>query len=224
MYILDARAISLLLERAASVISFQPRFLHIYLIGTHGKLPVMDANGAADCYVNFSLVCNKSSCPLKSTLSTSLSEVMRWTHLDQSVSSSIAHCTLQPEWNELLEMPIDGGTLDSDGKYRNNEIRDKVLLVEAWDADCGKWGIALNIFRFFARSLACTMICAYVMGYLDFIFYKRLTTEQWWWKTTILTLIFCVIVGLVMSHMMSVVWRAGKMNIFVICAIATLCM
>lgn len=105
-------------------------------------------------------------------------------------------------------MPIAGETVDSDGNYRNNEIRDKILLVEAWDADCGKWGISLEVFRFLACALACGLVSAYVLGAIDFVFYEKLTTEQWWWKTAILALTFYVTLGLVLSHMMYVVMRA----------------
>lgn len=50
----------LLIERAASVVSFQPRFLRLGLIGTahgpEGQLPAMDRNGLCDPYVTCRLV------------------------------------------------------------------------------------------------------------------------------------------------------------------------
>jgi len=197
---LNNDSVALLLERAAPVISFQPKFLHINLIGTksgdEGRLPAMDENGTADCYVKFSLVCAKKK------------EINKNSLTNESVTSSIAYRTLEPKWNEMLGMPINGGVLDSDGKYRNNESRYKILLVEAWDADCGKWGISLEIFQFLVFVLIFALIFAYVMGAIDFFFNTELTREQWQWKMTIMALTLYVILGLVLSYMMSVVWRA----------------
>merc|ERR1712238_117157 len=169
--------------------------------GEEGRLPVMDENGAADCYVKFSLVCAKKKEISKNSLT-------RLRVQNESVTSSIAYRTLEPKWNEMLEMPINGGELDSDGKYRNNESRYKILLVEAWDADCGKWGISLEIFRFLVFILIFALIFAYVMGAIDFFFNIELTREQWQWKMIIIALTLYVILGLVLSYMMSVVWRA----------------
>lgn len=206
---LGDNSITLLLERAAKVISFQPRFCHIHLFGTKpgrgGRLPVMDANGKADCYVTFSIARGYLSL---GDSERSISGLKGLERMPQSVTSRIAYRTLHPEWNQMLEIPIEGGILDNDGNYRNNEFQDKLLLLEAWDADCGKWGIALEVCRFLLFALACALISAYVVGVIDSFFLKTLTTEQWWWKTATIALTCYVILGLALSYTMSVVLRA----------------
>lgn len=207
---LTSSSITLLLERAAPIISFHPKFLHILLISTkndnEGKLPVMDCNGAADCYVKFSLVSNIERDTNNSTKN--IFGIKRLKSKDQSTSSSIAYRTLEPVWNEVLEIPINGGELDSDGKYRNHDSNDKLLLVEAWDADCGKWGLALEVFQFLLFVLAFAVISAYLTGAIDSLFSGVLTKEQWQCKVAIMAFTLYVILGWILSYMMSVVWRA----------------
>ncbi|MGK3743263.1 MAG: hypothetical protein ACI90V_010119 [Bacillariaceae sp.] len=209
---LTKNSVALLLERAAPIISFQPKLLYIHLTGTKpgpdGRLPIMDENGAADCYVKFSLVCPKDKENTNNSFTMNLAGMTGLRSQDQSVTSRIAYRTLEPKWNEIMEIPINGGELDSDGKYRNHEGKHKLLLVDAYDADLGKWGIALEIFRFLAIALASALIFGYVAGAIDFVFYIELTREQWQWKMTMIALTLCVIIGLLLSYMMSVVWRA----------------
>ena len=209
---LTNNSVALLLERAAPIVSFQPKFLHIHLNSTKpgpdGRLPIMDKNGAADCYVKFSLVCPEDKENTNHSFAMNLAGMTGLRSQDQSVTSRIAYRTLEPKWNEIMEISINGGELDSDGKYRYHERKHKLLLADAYDADCGKWGIALEIFRFLAFALASALIFGYVTGTIDFIFYIELTNEQWQWKTMMMALALCVITGLLLSYMMSVVWRA----------------
>lgn len=187
---LNSSTISLLLERAAPIVSFQPKFLHIYLVGTksgfEGRLPIMDSNA----YVKFILLDTKC-CKTSST------------------KSSIAYHTRDPLWNESLEIAINDGALQSDGKYRNNFSHShKLLLVEAWDADIGKWGTALEIYRVLFIATAMGLTIGYIMGILDFISYKKITHEQWQWKMCITAFVVYVILGFFLSYTMSVVLRA----------------
>jgi hypothetical protein len=209
---LTNNSVAQLLERAAPIISFQPKFLHIHLTGTKpgldGRLPIMDKNGAADCYVKFSLVCPKDKENTNHSFTMNLAGMKGLRSQDQSVTSRIAYRTLEPKWNEIMEIPINGGELDSDGKYRYHEGKQKLLLVDAYDADCGKWGIALQIFRFLAFALTSALIFGYVTGAIDFIFYIELTKEQRHWKIAMMALALWVITGLLLSYMKSVVWRA----------------
>lgn len=215
---------ALLLEHAATEISFQPKFLNIHLIGTkpgaEGKLPVMDPNGKADCYVKFSLVSDKETslenCTAIQQNGSSdensyinLTEMMKRRYFNNNTAvSRIAYRTLEPEWNQILEVPIGGGILDEDGTYRNNGLKDTILLVEAWDADCGKWGIAFEVFRVLNCAFICVLVVAYVIGAIDFVFNESLSTEQWWLKTTTIVLTPSVAVGMLLSWMMSVVLGA----------------
>jgi len=216
---LDQDSVAMLLERAAPVISFQPKFLNILLIGTkrgpRGRLPVMDSNGKADCYVQFSLVCGRSKSLTDCTQSPAhrgsflhMVELTRLKPLGQMLTSRIAYRTLEPEWNEIFEMPLWSGKVETCGNYRNSDARNQILLVEAWDADCGKWGIALEVFRLLTGLLACALMGAHVLGVTDFLFNERMSTEQWWWKTAIIALMCYILLGLTVSWMMSVVLRA----------------
>jgi len=218
-YTLDKNSVAMLLERAAPVISFQPKFLNIHLIGTKpgsdGRLPVMDANGKTDCYIQFSLVCEASfsyvDCTRTSQRQGSFKNLAGMTpmqYLNLAVTSRIAYRTLEPEWNQILEMRLQGGKLETSGNYRNSDYRNKILLVEAWDADCGKWGIALDVFKVLAFSLPCAVAASYVLGVIDFLFNEKLTDEQWWWKMAIIALACFVILGFTLSYIMSVVMKA----------------
>eukprot|EP00536_Pseudo-nitzschia_multiseries_P003182 jgi/Psemu1/284248/fgenesh1_pg.47_\ len=210
---LDNNSVAMLLERAAPVVSFQPKFLNILLIGTkrgpRGRLPAMDSNGKTDCYIRFSLVGegpHSSRDSVDSLRRQKNSNTLK--SLNQTLTSRIAYRTLEPEWNQILEMPLTGGTVETSGNYRNSHFRCQILLVEAWDADCGKWGIALEVFRILTGSLVCALVAAYVLGVIDFVFNETLTTEQWWWKTAFIALACYVVLGLTLSWMMSVVLRA----------------
>jgi hypothetical protein len=216
--VLNINTVALLLERAAKVISFQPKILNIHLISTKpgvgGKLPVMDRNGKADCYVKFALVSEKEfslrSCSEKQHVEGSYMNrtgMAKLRYLNQTVTSRIAYRTIEPEWNQILEMPIKGG-MGKDGTYRNYDIKDTILLVEAWDADCEKWGIALEVFLFLGCVLICVLVVAYVLGAIDFVFNEKLSTEQWWWKATIIASMIYVAVGILLSWMMYVVLKA----------------
>jgi len=217
--ILDSNNVALLLERAAAVIFFEPKFLNVHLIstkpGTEGRLPAMDQYGKVDCYVKFSLISDKDfflqNCTEKQHVEGNYMNLTGMTKLrypNQTVTSRIAHRTIEPEWNEILEMPIKGGKLGKDGTYRNHEIKDTILIVEAWDADCGNWGMALDVFRFLGCALICALVVAYVLGAIDLVFNENLSTEQWWWKRTIIALTLYVALGWVLSWMMSVVMKA----------------
>lgn len=192
---LSSNTVAMLLERAAAVISFQPKFLNIHLISTgpgeKGKLPVMDANGMADCYVTFTLVSNKENYLQKRMARresgyTNLTGRTKLRYLNETVTSRIVYRTLEPQWNQMLELPVKGGIFDNDGTYRSLDVKDTILLVEAWDKDFEKWGIALEFFQVLGCALICALLASYVLGIIDFLFNDNLTTDEWWWKTMII--------------------------------------
>lgn len=49
--------------------------------------------------------------------------------------SSIKYQTLDPTWNEELELCLEGGEIDDDGTYHNREAAFTTLLVQVWDKD-----------------------------------------------------------------------------------------
>eukprot|EP00531_Pseudo-nitzschia_arenysensis_P014169 CAMPEP_0116154802 /NCGR_PEP_ID=MMETSP0329-20121206/21972_1 /TAXON_ID=697910 /ORGANISM="Pseudo-nitzschia arenysensis, Strain B593" /LENGTH=651 /DNA_ID=CAMNT_0003651801 /DNA_START=30 /DNA_END=1984 /DNA_ORIENTATION=+ len=222
--IFNSNTVAMLLEQAAAVISFQPKFLNIHLIstkpGAEGKLPIMDPNGKADCYVKFALVPNNSIHLQNGTSrqhigikrerrhSINLSGTTKLNYLDNSAISRIAYRTLEPKWNQMLELPIKGGMLDNEGNYRSHDTKDTILLVEAWDADCGKWGIALEIFRVFGCAFVCILVVSYMLGAIDFLFSPTLSDDQWLWKKTIITTALSLTFGITLSWVMSVLVRA----------------
>mmetsp|Transcript_56674 Transcript_56674/g.137762 ORF Transcript_56674/g.137762 Transcript_56674/m.137762 type:complete len:671 (-) Transcript_56674:87-2099(-) len=161
---LDHDAISILLERASSVVSFQPRYVNIILIGTkpgsEGKLPPMDhPSGKADCYVKCRLVQYDDTCDPPSQVSS---------YPERGIRSKTIYRTLRPKWNERMEIGLRQGKIDSFGSYiSNNEARKTRLLVEAWDADLGFWGMAFELLLVAAMILTVVSIVGYVTGFLD---------------------------------------------------------
>ena len=159
--------IALLLERAAALVSFHPRYLNIHLIGTKpgiGDLPMMDRNGKADCYVKFSIRSTDSSISEEQETSNPL---LHGESLQQEAISSIRYKTLSPAWNEKLELYIKGGSIEADGNYRDVETKEKLLVVEAWDADIGFWGRALDLSQAFFFVFIGGLCVGHVTGSLD---------------------------------------------------------
>ena len=218
--VLHSDIVALLLSHAASVTSFQPKFLNIFLIGTkpgkRGELPVMDDNGKADCYVQFATF-HKKTCSSENFIGTphlegnfwSLDMLRKLKYMKRTVTSRIAFRTLHPEWNQSLEIRLRDGIMEKDGNYRNDGVKDKILLIEAWDADCGKWGVAYEVFRVLSLALVCALFVTYVGGAIDFMFQKKsLSPDEWWWKGAIRASVFFNTLGLALSWMKSVVMRA----------------
>ena len=141
----------LLIERAAQVVSFQPRYLRIHLLGcisgAEGELPSMDNNGLADGYVTFHL---------KSSIDS----------FDRSkgMSSRIVYRSLSPQWNQEIEIPLKAGNVEKDGFFQSGEIiRSKELEVRVNDADIGLWSIALWV----CQSLVLVSFILAVVGYIE---------------------------------------------------------
>ncbi|KAL7528684.1 hypothetical protein ACHAWF_002661, partial [Thalassiosira exigua] len=145
----------LLIERAAHVVSFQPRFLHIHLKGTkdgpQGELPPMDTNGLADPYVTCRLVPENGS-----------------PYPEKGVSSKILYKTISPQWDEELEIQLRGGSLDADGYFLcGDDVESTQLKLTVYDADVGRWHIAYYLFRAFAVILIVGGVTARIKGLSD---------------------------------------------------------
>ena len=223
---LDSDTISSLLQLAASVVSFQPKFVNVHLLGTkpgaEGRLPVMDANGKADCYVKFALISKQardsSRIPRishahwrKSYRNNTKSywDIMgRTTGGKVVVTSCIAYRTLEPAWNQKLEIPINGNLDESGMCISDIDIKNALLVAEAWDADCGLWGIALEVCRLAGVALVGAVVAAYVLGLIDFLFEGTVTAEQQRWLAALLATTLCLAAASCLSWTMSAVLNA----------------
>jgi hypothetical protein len=190
--------VAMLLERAAALISFQPRYLHIHLVGTKpgiGKLPVMDRNGQADCYVKFHTkvimeISDRTEVPSGSQ------------SLGEEVRSKIVYKSREPMWNENLEIEVKGGIIDLDGNYRNNTTRNTVLHVEAWDADVGAWGVGYEAFQVMYYAIICSLLVLHIMGKLD-------ASESPYVQTPLI--LGCgvfIVLGYALCYLKAKVWRS----------------
>jgi receptor expression-enhancing protein 5/6 len=204
---LSQATVALLLERAAALISFNPRYLNIHLIGTKpgpdGSLPSMDRNKAADCYVKFYIRPYKNSANGGTPLLYGLDP-----YPDQVVRSRIQYNKHSPQWNEKLELLIKGGNIDSDGHYRDRETKQKVVVAEAWDADVGMWGIGLDMFWISFFLVTLSLFVGHVTGVLDSFLDHATTPQRAWLEMGIVALIVTNVVGLTMCYLKSVIFRA----------------
>ena len=183
----------LLIERAASVVSFQPRFLSVDLIGTaheaEGQLPATDRNGLCDPYITCRLVPKEGHAYPK-----------------KGVSSTTAYKTLTPQWNQELEIPLRGGSLDSDGYFRSEDVVDTTQLeVTVRDADVGLWYLAYYFFRLLAVVVAMVAAAARIEGLSD-----ELTTNQ---RRTVLIGVSIILFGFVVSYVMAVLRRSDDESV-----------
>lgn len=200
---LDDDAVAMLMERASTVVSFQPRYLYVHLIGTqpgsNGRLPVMDRNGKADCYIKCRLVSVRLPSGTNDQTSTASQPQP---YLEQGIKSRIVYRTLEPSWNETLEVGLRKGTIDAFGNYSSNSVaRNTKLLLEAWDADVGLWGIAFEAFRFVILGLGVASFTGYVTGFVD-----SYSSPSWIWAFAAVH--GFVALGLVVSYVLSGVLRA----------------
>ena len=155
----DAKSISgtdetLLIERAAQTLSFQPRYVQIHLLGSidepKGRMPVMDRNGTADPYVKCHLI-PSDGIP----------------YPRQGVKSRTLYRNRSPQWNQSLEIPLMGGVLDSDGFFRSVDVKSTHLRLRFLDADVGLWSWFYYLFRALAFAGVIFLVAAYIEGATD---------------------------------------------------------
>eukprot|EP00526_Cylindrotheca_closterium_P006066 CAMPEP_0113607586 /NCGR_PEP_ID=MMETSP0017_2-20120614/3465_1 /TAXON_ID=2856 /ORGANISM="Cylindrotheca closterium" /LENGTH=601 /DNA_ID=CAMNT_0000516203 /DNA_START=63 /DNA_END=1868 /DNA_ORIENTATION=+ /assembly_acc=CAM_ASM_000147 len=172
----------LLIERAAQVVSFQPRFLRLKLHGSiagpQGELPPMDAKGLADGYVICHLV-PASGLP----------------YPPKGSQSSTCYRNLSPQWNQELEIPLEGGRIDSDGFFRSEHAHTTQLHLVVLDADVGEWSILLYASRILVLLEAVCWIIAYIDGDID----NLSDFGQWVWIGVTVVLIINYVVGYYMA-------------------------
>ena len=155
---IDSPSKGLLLERAAARVSFQPRFLRVVVVGTAdevedgaGELPPMDGNGMADAYV---------TCRLRSPGGAP--------YPARGISTRTAFRTTRPQWGQQLEIPLSGGAIAVDGKFKSaTDWLQSELLVSVHDADVGVWGWLLIFSKAAGITLAVGAVAAYVSGAAD---------------------------------------------------------
>lgn len=146
--------VALLIERSAQILSFQPRYLHIHLDGTidepRGMLPVMDLNGKADGYVTCHLITQSGI-----------------SYPPNGVTSRTCYRTRSPKWNQDIEIPLDGGTLDRVGYFSHHKIGSTRLHFCVHDADVGIWCWVYFVFRVLVVTSVVLGIIAYAEGATD---------------------------------------------------------
>jgi len=149
---------SALMQRAAEDASFQPRFLHIFLIGTRpaGELPLMDKSLDSYCVAR-------------------LEDEHGVLYPLGGVRSRVAYRSTRPAWREGLELPLRGGFIGADGIFRNTAAARTKLIVEVYDDTLGVWSMTLAILHAVATSLAVALVAAYAGGVMDQWSKSRLT-------------------------------------------------
>ncbi|KAG7349083.1 TB2/DP1, HVA22 family protein [Nitzschia inconspicua] len=204
---MSRETIAMLLERAAALISFHPKYLNIHLIGTkpgrEGDLPAVDRNGNVDCYVKFYIRASQGASnerevvrPIKSHLA------------GQGVKSSTVYNKRSPVWNEKMELLLRGGAIGFDGTYRDEYTKDAFVVAEAWDADVGIWGIGLEFFQISFLLTTIFLFVGHVRGNLDSLLDAVTTRDRAWLETCILSVVAINFVGLTACYLMSVILRA----------------
>lgn len=150
----------LLIERAAEVVSFQPRYVEVTLLGSinepRGELPPMDSNGEADGYFICHLV-PSSGMP----------------YPPKGVKSRTAYSTVSPQWNQELEIQLEGGKVDSDGFYHCEGAKTTQLHLCLLDADVGRWSWLYFIFRALIVAGVILLLAAYAEGATDTATYQQ---------------------------------------------------
>lgn len=203
---LPRETIALLLERAAALISFNPRYLNILLIGTKsgpgGCLPIMDRHGKVNAYVKFFI--QSVDNPRNGNAGTISADNLS----GKIVSSRIAYSNRSPTWNEKLELFIKAGNIEFDGNYRDKETKHKIVVAEVWDADVGAWGVGLDVFQVSFLLVTTTVFVGHVTGALDSWFDSTTTRERAWAEIGLLSVFLVNFLGLTVCYLMSVVFRA----------------
>lgn len=184
---------ALLVERAAEVVSFQPRYLRVHLHGVvetpEGDLPSMDRNGLADPYVVCRLIPQDGK-----------------PYPEKGVSSRVAYKTLRPTWEEEIELSLRGGSIDVDGYYKSHEQASTTLLhLQVRDADTAHWGIAHFLFRAMIFGSVIAAVAAHVHGVTD-----ALTNFQW---NSVMFTILLIGIGLVATYEMAITRRSDDQDI-----------
>lgn len=187
----------LLLERAAQVVSFQPRFLRLQLHGSvpghQGELPPMDRKGLADGYVICHLV-PTSGMP----------------YPPKGCQSSTSYRTLSPQWNEELEIPLQGGKLDSDGFFRSEHAHSTQLHLCVLDADVGEWSILL----YATRLLLILEVICWVVAYIDGATDNLTDFGRWVWMGVTAVLLINFAIGYYMA-----VWQRSDDAVIGFCTV-----
>lgn len=190
--------VNIILEKAAACASFQPRHLHVNLLGSlpgpEGQVPTMDSNGLADPYVVFRLIpSHQGGTPYPSA----------------GVKSSICYKTLSPLWNQRLEIPLRGGEHDESGYYKSQTaVGSTKLHISVHDADVGIWSVLYHLFRILAPL-------AFMFVWLIQTFPNEM--REYWTQETQQAVSWLVvaiaIAGYVTSYIMAVIHRSDDESI-----------
>lgn len=151
-----------LIERAAAVVSFQPRFLYVRLIGTPDgqQVKASDANGRSDPYAVLQLKMPDERYP------------------ERRVYSGIKRKTVTPKWNQEFELPLRAGLSwkqwfqelyeDTDGVFRSAPVASSSSLhLQVFDADIGLFGWVYFVSMFACCGMWIAAAIFWLIGIID---------------------------------------------------------
>lgn len=146
---------ALLVERAAARVSFQPRFVTVDVVGTangaQSSLPAMDSNGKSDAYVTCRLL-SPGVPPYPA----------------RGVSTRTVYAERAPQWNQPLELTLEGGKVDQGGIFHSAEVVLRTsLLLQVYDADMGVWGWVNKLALLAVSLLVTAWAAAHISGLTD---------------------------------------------------------
>jgi len=198
---------SFLMEYAAASISFEPRFLSVTLLGTvaddpYGEIPPMDRHGLADAYITFRLIYANGNNDNSNNYN---GEVL---FSRKSVTSRTVFRTLCPQWNQEMEMKLQGGTVDTNGFIRTNSVvKATQLHLDLRNANVGIWSVVWCLFEIFAMTSVCLGVAAHAMQLGSIrLLHKELLRKDYWTKNeqrSVLIVLAAMICGFVLSYVMS---------------------
>jgi len=173
-------------EFAASLMSFNPRFLEINLIGCapnpHGDLPLATPDKEPDSYVTCRLVTHKSESEHENfdQIKPETDDEKDNGVDDDTVEltskicrSRTCYMTSRPNWNQQFELPLYG-KIDHSGFFRNISLESKSLHLDVRVDNVGRWGIAYRTFLFLTITGSISLFYAWLVGLLD-----EIMTLQW---------------------------------------------
>ena len=87
---------------------------------------------------------------------------------ERGVSTRTCYRTTRPRWQQTLELPLRGGSIQVDGKFRfSTKASQSELLLSVDDADVGIWGWLMRLSQLMGAALAAGTVAAYVSGTAD---------------------------------------------------------
>ena len=106
-----------------------------------------------------------------------------------------------------MELYVKGGSIEADGNYRDFETKEKLLVVEAWDADIGVWGRALDLSQAFFFLFIGGLFVGHVTGSLDRFLAAGTTAKRAQIELAILLTLVANLISFAVCYLKAVVLR-----------------